>query len=108
VIPPATVNMNTDPKLLIVTEETENEVLHRRPSWTHDGTFLVFRKLEQDVKGFKTLKSGFKDYDCENEAHMGAKLMGRWPGGEFQHFTSPSPLEDGDADRNAQQGRRLR
>ncbi|KAK7681876.1 hypothetical protein QCA50_015225 [Cerrena zonata] len=75
---------NTDPKV------------PKRPAWTKDGTFMVFRKLEQDVKGFrdycKTNASRWKDFWpsgtvgkdlTENEGAdlWGARMIGRWKSG---------------------------
>src|SRR5580704_588169 len=52
----AAVNMNTDPRLLIVTADTwSEEDTVERPTWMYDGSFLVFRKLEQNVRGFEAL-----------------------------------------------------
>ncbi|KAK1750992.1 Dyp-type peroxidase [Echria macrotheca] len=50
-------------------------------NWMYGGSFLVFRKLEQDVAAFNHIKEDFKTYGCASPAHMGAKLMGRWPSG---------------------------
>ena len=78
------VNMNTDPKLLIVTTESAKEGTGTdRPTWMQNGSFLVFRKLEQDVGAFRELTGKFFAYGCESAAHMGAKLMGRWQSGEY-------------------------
>jgi Dyp-type peroxidase family len=58
------------------------------PDWTKNGSFLVFRRLRQDVSLFwKTMKSqaeelskhdGFKTI---TEVELAAKLVGRWPSG---------------------------
>lgn len=61
----------------------------KRPSWTKDGTIMVFRKLEQDVKGFndylkKHSSAGRKIApnegltDKEASDLFGARLIGRW------------------------------
>jgi Dyp-type peroxidase family len=64
------------------------------PVWDHldlgrNGTFLVFRKLEQDVAGFwgwiaahaRRLANGHPAAAAELTELIGAKLMGRWPSG---------------------------
>lgn len=97
-------NMNTHPKLLIVTEDTFSEG-GVRPDWMYNGSFLIFRKLEQDVKAFETLTKKFNTMNCENEEHMGAKLMGRWQSGEFHvaasifHLVGTSLLADDSQNR---------
>lgn len=67
----------------------------KRPSWTKDGTMLVFRQLSQDVVGFekyvaekgKDLESsipegaqakGFNPSDIDGPGLFGARLVGRW------------------------------
>ncbi|EED79944.1 predicted protein [Postia placenta Mad-698-R] len=71
----------------------------KRPDWTKDGTFMVFRKLEQDVIGFSNyLKSAGPQWrrflpqdemnkisppltDNEGAELFGARLVGRWKSG---------------------------
>ncbi|CAL1712074.1 unnamed protein product [Somion occarium] len=68
----------------------------KRPSWTKDGTFMVFRKLEQDVKGFNDYLQRnahrWKDFwpdgtvepplsDQEGADLWGARMIGRWKSG---------------------------
>lgn len=89
----STINMNTEPKILIVTEETfpDTKDQQQRPLWMYNGSFLVFRKLEQDVQRFDELTDNWAKKKCLNKIHMGAKLMGRWPNGEFEIPLQDSP-----------------
>jgi Dyp-type peroxidase family len=50
------------------------------PEWTKDGSFLVFRRLQQNVKGFRetTAEGGGVGIPAEL---LGAKMVGRWPSG---------------------------
>ena len=57
--------------------------IHKRPTWTRDGTFMVFRKLEQDVKGFEDYcRQKYvrrKDLTFQEGADLwGARVVGRW------------------------------
>ncbi|KAK0642165.1 hypothetical protein B0T16DRAFT_449408 [Cercophora newfieldiana] len=60
----------------------------RRPPWMKDGSFLVFRKLEQHVKRFNTLLEKHKSVGCKDPEQLAAKLMGRWKDG--------TPIADGE------------
>jgi deferrochelatase/peroxidase EfeB len=60
-----------------------------RPKWMVEGSFLVFRKLEQDVQRFIDLTNKFESAGCANADQFGAKLMGRWKSGRSQ---AVSPL----------------
>ena len=52
------------------------------PAWTRDGSYLVFRRLHQDVAGFhRALDALVKSTGLKNRAQLGAKLFGRWPSG---------------------------
>lgn len=52
------------------------------PAWTRDGSYLVFRRLHQDVAGFhQALEALAKSAGLKNRAQLGAKLFGRWPSG---------------------------
>ena len=53
----------------------------QRPKWMIDGSFLVFRKLEQDVKKYDELTKQFEAAHCTSPDQFGAKLMGRWKSG---------------------------
>lgn len=65
----------------------------KRPAWTKDGSLMVFRKLEQDVKGFedycKQNSGRWKDFwpsgtvgkdltSQEGADLWGARMIGRW------------------------------
>jgi len=52
------------------------------PAWTRDGSYLVFRRLRQDVAGFqRDLEAQAKDLGLKSPAQLGAKVFGRWPSG---------------------------
>lgn len=52
------------------------------PPWTRDGSYLVFRRLRQDVAGFhRALAALASSAGLKNGAQLGAKVMGRWPSG---------------------------
>jgi Dyp-type peroxidase family len=73
---------NTDP----------GEIAESGPAWTTDGSYLVFRRLRQDVKGFRDFVKSQAAVEQISVPLMGAKLVGR--------YTSGCPLEiaDGQAD----------
>jgi Dyp-type peroxidase family len=52
------------------------------PAWSRDGSYLVFRRLRQDVAGFhRALHALVGPTGLKNRAQVGAKLVGRWPSG---------------------------
>lgn len=53
----------------------------RRPPWMRDGSFLVFRKLEQHVDRFDALLAKHASVGCKDPEQLAAKLMGRWKDG---------------------------
>jgi Dyp-type peroxidase family len=53
-----------------------------RPEWMLDGSFQVFRRLEQDVAGFREQIQQGADFDPPVDADvLAAKVLGRWPSG---------------------------
>ncbi|WP_180361757.1 Dyp-type peroxidase [Paenibacillus sp. BGI2013] len=51
------------------------------PKWARNGSYLVFRRLRQDVKAFQDSLKQIKVQTGLSEDLIGAKLMGRWPSG---------------------------
>jgi Dyp-type peroxidase family len=65
---------------------TEDALLERAPELGRNGTYLVFRQLRQDVRGFwRFLDGATRRPDGSPDPHrrtrLAAKLVGRWPGG---------------------------
>ena len=57
------------------------EVAHAGPEWAKDGSFLVFRRLRQDVPGFhKFLDHTAQHFGIDSNL-FGAKCVGRWASG---------------------------
>ncbi|MBW4594094.1 MAG: Dyp-type peroxidase [Brasilonema angustatum HA4187-MV1] len=62
-------------------DDSKGEVVSAGPSWANDGSYLVFRRLRQDVFKFhEFLKDTAEDLDT-NPRKVSAKLVGRWPSG---------------------------
>jgi Dyp-type peroxidase family len=51
------------------------------PEWTRDGSYLVFRKLQQDVAGFRNSISSNSRILGVNAEVLGAKIVGRFRSG---------------------------
>ncbi|WP_374471515.1 cytochrome P450 [Phenylobacterium sp.] len=65
------------------------------------GTYVVFRKLEQDVAGFRSFLARTAGGDAEAAGRLGAEIVGRWPSGT-PLVLSPDldrPIGDGAEDR---------
>lgn len=86
--------MVTDQNIIMVTSKppgTQDGIEadpKKRPSWMVGGSFMAFRKLEQDVQRWIDLVNKFAEGGCKDAEHCGAKLMGRWRSGEDP---KPSP-----------------
>jgi len=52
-----------------------------RPEWTRNGSYLVFRRLRQDVKGFRDFVTKQAGREQQSVDLFGAKLMGRYRSG---------------------------
>jgi Dyp-type peroxidase family len=63
------------------------------PSWGDDGSFLVIRRLRQDVPALHAfLRAQAARFNLPDAAHFGALCVGRWPSG------APIVLAPGDDD----------
>ena len=58
------------------------------PDWSKNGSYLVFRRLAQDVEGFKSFVnaeakrlSGLPGWEAWTRERLGAAMIGRWPSG---------------------------
>lgn len=51
------------------------------PDWTDNGSYLVFRRLTQDVAGFRAFVAGVAAAQGTSEDLIGAKLVGRYKSG---------------------------
>jgi len=51
------------------------------PAWTVNGSFLVLRRLRQDVPGFRDLVATAASQAGMAPDRLAAKLVGRWPSG---------------------------
>ena len=80
--------METDQKIITVSKNppgTQDGIKadpKRRPEWMIDGSFLAFRKLEQNVQGWSDLVQKYESAGCKSADQCGAKLMGRWESGK--------------------------
>lgn len=78
------------------------------PKWSRNGSYVVYRRLRQDVHGFREFlrteaarisqKPGFADL---TEDRLGALLVGRWPSGAPVARTPAEDDTDLGANRNA-------
>src|SRR5271163_3448732 len=74
--------MKTDIDILIVAKDTKSRSTStKRPDWMQGGSFLVLRKLEQDVPGFNNAIKENSATTGLKEDLLKAKMMGRWPSG---------------------------
>ena len=64
------------------------------PEWVRDGSYLVFRRLHQDVAGFRRTMAREAAKVGLTPEQLGAKLVGRWPSGAKLAL----PIQDGDPD----------
>ena len=76
-----------DPKLPFSIVDKKNilvgyeKPVPRSQTWMKNGSFLCFRKLQQDVKAWDDAVTSIADKAKADPKLVGAKLMGRWPSG---------------------------
>ena len=63
------------------------------PAWTADGSYLVFRRLRQDVAGFRRFVAGAAADQGVSTERLGAKLVGRYPSGAPLERTEDAPKD---------------
>jgi Dyp-type peroxidase family len=61
------------------------------PAWTADGSYLAFRRLRQDVEGFRRFVAGAAADQGVSAERLGAKLVGRYPSGAPLERTEGAP-----------------
>lgn len=61
------------------------------PAWATDGSFLVFRRLRQDVAGFAAFVGATTAQEHTPDALVGAKLVGRYKSGCPLERTADEP-----------------
>jgi Dyp-type peroxidase family len=69
------------------------------PPWCRDGSFLVIRRLRQDVAGFWALAARIGRLTGRDPIAAAARLVGRWPSGA-PLVTSPEADDPAQARRN--------
>jgi Dyp-type peroxidase family len=105
-----------DPEDFILFGLKDDEVTGHKLSWANHGSFLVFRKLQQDVTDFWefmiSASTNRKIEYCENKEYdpdkyvspeaLAAKFVGRWKSGaplaEFEHYDPVIPELSGGND----------
>jgi len=63
------------------------------PAWTVDGSYLVFRRLRQNVASFASLVDQIATTENTSSALIGAKLVGRYKSGCPLEHTTDEPTD---------------
>jgi Dyp-type peroxidase family len=71
----------TRPPVATTYGEAPLPVTQALPSWTHNGSFVVYRRLRQDVAAFRASMTNQAPTVELTPDQLGAKLVGRWPSG---------------------------
>jgi Dyp-type peroxidase family len=61
--------------------EEPGQIVRAGPDWAANGSFLVFRRLRQDVGAFHSFLYETGKRLQRSPEFIGAKIVGRWPGG---------------------------
>lgn len=73
-----------EPGEIFLDQSDERGTLHKLPisaDLRAGSTFLVFRKLEQDVAGFRAFLAAQRPNNTGAQIKLAAQMMGRWPDG---------------------------
>jgi Dyp-type peroxidase family len=79
----------------------EPDPLSPRPPWLKNGSYLVFRRLQQDVKGFLDFLSETAGVEGLSVDLLGAKLVGRYRSGAPLELANNDQADPGTTDPNA-------
>jgi deferrochelatase/peroxidase EfeB len=63
----------------------------QHPDWMTDGSFMCFRKLEQNVQAWNKFLVDASNTLGTWSGQLGARLIGRWPSGETLRSSWSSP-----------------
>ena len=74
-----------------VENESPGPLARSGPAWTVDGSYLVFRRLRQDVAGFRSFVAAAAAAQGVSTDQLGAKLVGRYPSGAPLARTEDQP-----------------
>ena len=77
------------------TESSPDQPPPVRPAWAADGSFLVLRRLRQDVQGFRNFVCRQAGVESISKDLMGAKLVGRYESGAPLELTGDQPNDPG-------------
>ncbi len=69
-----------DPRILLLGAKG-GPALTPDHAWMANGSYMVFRKLEQDVKGFRAYLESEGDKQGMDPGFLAARMIGRWPSG---------------------------
>ncbi|HEX6371350.1 MAG TPA: hypothetical protein VF006_20695 [Longimicrobium sp.] len=64
-----------------VPDPFDTRASHRRRDLGKNGSYVVFRTLDQDVQAFWRFVDGQAEGDAERRKRLAAKMVGRWPNG---------------------------